>query len=395
MFLAWAGVGHTLPAKIYFATAATGWVGVTLFFALSGFLITGILLDTRDRPHAWRTFTVRRALRIFPLYYVALATAFLVLAPVGALPAWLLPDESHQVWYWTYLVNWSEPFGLGGPGFGHFWSLAVEEQFYLLWPLVALSLGSRRLAAVSAILVAVALGARVAILEGPWTADVASSAIYRFTICRWDALALGAIVAICARDAQWAPRLIRIAWPGTLVLLACALALGAWRHGFGSGDWVMETIGQLVFAGYFCRTGCARRVAGHGRPGFIPAGARSSGTARGGEVQLCHLRNSLPSDTRDRRGRCRKKSLRRGAWPPWGCSARRSLLCSRYPARPRWFPGGCSKTRCYPCDATLTDDMAWPAAAATRRDGGPRRSGADTGPGSRMAQPVGHVAAIR
>ena len=242
------GVGHTLPAKVYFATAAAGWVGVTLFFALSGFLITGILLDTRDRPHAWRTFTVRRALRIFPLYYVALATAFLVLAPMGALPAWLLSDESHQVWYWTYLVNWSEPFGLGGPGFGHFWSLAVEEQFYLLWPLVALSLGSRRLAAVSAILVAVALGARVAILEGPWTADVASSAIYRFTICRWDALALGAIVAICARDAQWAPRLIRIAWPGTLVLLACALALGAWQHGFGSQDWVMETIGQLVFA---------------------------------------------------------------------------------------------------------------------------------------------------
>ena len=152
------------------------------------------------------------------------------------------------MWYWTYLVNWSEPFGLGGPGFGHFWSLAVEEQFYLLWPLVALSLGSRRLAAVSAILVAVALGARVAILGGPWTADVASSAIYRFTICRWDALALGAIVAICARDAQWAPRLIRIAWPGTLVLLACALALGAWRHGFGSGDRVMETVGQLVFA---------------------------------------------------------------------------------------------------------------------------------------------------
>jgi peptidoglycan/LPS O-acetylase OafA/YrhL len=263
------GAGHTLPAKIYFASAAAGWVGVTLFFALSGFLITGILLDTRDRPHAWRTFTARRALRIFPLYYVTLAVAFVLLPLSGVLPTWLNGDRAHQVWYWTYLLNWTVPLGLGGIGLAHFWSLAVEEQFYVLWPLVALTIGARRLAAVSAALVLVALVSRIAILSGTWAPAMASKAVYSFTICRWDALALGAIVAIAARDAQWAVRLIRLAWPGTLALIGCALVLGAWRRGFSSEDWVMETMGQLVFAA-LCAGVVALAIApGMGAPGWF------------------------------------------------------------------------------------------------------------------------------
>jgi peptidoglycan/LPS O-acetylase OafA/YrhL len=242
------GEGHTLLAKVYFASAAAGWVGVTLFFALSGFLITGILLDTRDHPHAWRTFTARRALRIFPLYYATLAVAFIALPLLGALPSWLDGDRAHQVWYWTYLLNWSVPFGLGGVGLSHFWSLAVEEQFYLLWPLLALTLSGRRLAAVSAALVLIALGSRIGILNSSWAPSVASKATYTFTICRWDALALGAIVAIAARDGRWAQKLIRLAWPATLALIGMTLVLGAWRRGYSNEDWAMETVGQLLFA---------------------------------------------------------------------------------------------------------------------------------------------------
>jgi peptidoglycan/LPS O-acetylase OafA/YrhL len=242
------GIGGTVLAKVYFAAAAAGWVGVTLFFALSGFLITGILLDTRTRPHAWRTFTARRALRIFPLYYAVLAVTFILQPLMGGVPSWLVPDQTHQVWYWTYLVNWSEPFGRGGQGFAHFWSLAVEEQFYLLWPLLVLSVGARRLAALSALLVLVALGSRIWILNSSWDPVVASKAVYSFTICRWDALTLGAIVAVAARDRSWAAVLIRLLWPGTLVLLASVLALGAWRHGYGSRDWAIETVGQSIVA---------------------------------------------------------------------------------------------------------------------------------------------------
>ncbi len=242
------GLGRTVAAKLYFTAAAAGWVGVTLFFALSGFLITGILLDTRDAPHAWRTFTARRALRIFPLYYATLAFAFVLLPLAGTLPSWLQQDRTHQVWLWTYLVNWTEPFGLGGQGFAHFWSLAVEEQFYLAWPLLALTLGARRLAAVCGCLVVSALVVRVLLLGSSLPPEIAAKAVYSFTVCRWDALALGAIIAIAARDREWSLRLIRFAWPGTLALVAVSLALGAWRHGFGYRDWAMETAGQSVFA---------------------------------------------------------------------------------------------------------------------------------------------------
>lgn len=263
------GAGHTLPAKVYFATAAAGWVGVTLFFALSGFLITGILLDTRDRPHAWRTFTARRALRIFPLYYCTLAVAFILLPLLGALPSWLEGDRAHQVWYWTYLLNWTVPLGLGGIGLAHFWSLAVEEQFYLLWPLVALTVGARRLAGISAALVVIALASRVAILHGPWAPAMASKAVYSFTICRWDALALGALVAIAARDTEWAGRLIRLAWPVTLALIVVALGLGAWRRGFSAEDRVMETAGQLVFAALCAAVVALAAAPGMGAPGWF------------------------------------------------------------------------------------------------------------------------------
>src|SRR5271156_4679340 len=111
------------------------WSGVTLFFALSGFLITGILFDTLGSKRYFRTFFGRRVLRIFPLYYGVLLVLLLLTRPL------------HMDWHgqayrlWTYTTNipfthdWEEnpsPY----VNLIHFWSLAVEEQFYLIWPLV-------------------------------------------------------------------------------------------------------------------------------------------------------------------------------------------------------------------------------------------------------------------
>jgi peptidoglycan/LPS O-acetylase OafA/YrhL len=239
---------RTLAGKLYFIPAAGGWVGVTLFFALSGFLITGILMDMRGTTKAWLRFTERRALRIFPLYFVTLLVAFLLLPTVGMLPSWLVMDREHQFWYWTYLVNWTEPFGRGGPGFSHFWSLAVEEQFYLLWPLLVLTVRSRHVAFVCAGLVVTALVARFVLQSTLEPALTASHAVYSFTICRWDALALGALVAVAARDARWAPRLATFAAPITAASLAAILLLGIARRGFGARDPWMETLGQSLFA---------------------------------------------------------------------------------------------------------------------------------------------------
>lgn len=115
-----------------------GWLGVDLFFVLSGFLITDILLRTLQEPHYFRNFYVRRVLRIFPLYYLVLVFFILVLPLFNNTPVNTSYYTRHQAWFWTYLQNWLfilHPEGDTRALF-HFWSLAVEEQFYLIWPLL-------------------------------------------------------------------------------------------------------------------------------------------------------------------------------------------------------------------------------------------------------------------
>jgi peptidoglycan/LPS O-acetylase OafA/YrhL len=135
--------------------------GVNLFFALSGFLITGILLDTLDAPHYFRTFYVRRSLRIFPLYFASLLALLLLTHPLH------LSWSGWQYFYLTYTANlalWRTqvPLQLGVFNISHFWSLQVEEQFYLLWPFVVYRV--RRpatLACLSLLACAVILGIRI------------------------------------------------------------------------------------------------------------------------------------------------------------------------------------------------------------------------------------------
>ena len=180
------------PAIVYMHA---GWIGVQLFFVLSGFLITGKLLDTRDRPNYFGAFFARRAWRILPLYF-AILLAVLVIAPaLFEVPTELRASLHNQVWLWTFLSNWTEPYGIGVHGFGHFWSLAVEEQFYLLWPLVVLRCAPPRLVRVCVALVVITLATRttMALTGFPHVA------LYMFTICRMDALALGAMVAAIVR----------------------------------------------------------------------------------------------------------------------------------------------------------------------------------------------------
>lgn len=109
--------------------------GVNLFFALSGFLITGILLDTLKVPHYFKTFYARRTLRIFPLYYGSLLILLLLTKPFHFV--W----SGWQYYYLTYTSNlalWRThiPLRLSSFNIDHFWSLQVEEQFYLVWPFV-------------------------------------------------------------------------------------------------------------------------------------------------------------------------------------------------------------------------------------------------------------------
>jgi len=123
------------------------WFGVDLFFVLSGFLITGILCKTRASPGYFRSFFGRRTVRIFPLYFASLFALCIVLPRLHhsfANPKVL----ENQWWFWTYLSNflfaWEGNFGIT-PG-GYYWSVAVEEQFYLVWPFVIWAIEPRKLA---------------------------------------------------------------------------------------------------------------------------------------------------------------------------------------------------------------------------------------------------------
>lgn len=186
----------SLPAAPIYAVAGSGWVGVNLFFVLSGFLITGILLDTQKRRHSLRNFYARRALRILPLYYTALVLFFYVL-PREPFPelAW---HDDRQILYWTYLQNWAIA-ALGSwppvPNLNHLWSLNIEEQFYLVWPLAVFGLGRRRLLWLCGLAIAGCLGLRIfLLLQGtPWIS------VYVNTFARMDDLAVGAAVACLAR----------------------------------------------------------------------------------------------------------------------------------------------------------------------------------------------------
>lgn len=188
--------------------AQGGWLGVDLFFVLSGFLITGILLETRRQPHYFRNFLGRRFLRIWPLYYASLLVLLVVMPMVlSKVPVELQGMRDKQAWFWLYSANWL--FALEG-GFtrtsgGYFWSLAVEEQFYLLWPFVVYGLSERALLRVSLALLAVSLAARIVLVN----LGVSTGALYTMTFTHLDALAVGSCLAVCLRSPQLAARAMR------------------------------------------------------------------------------------------------------------------------------------------------------------------------------------------
>jgi len=229
------GEGGAVERALLGATRA-GWAGVDLFFVLSGFLITGILLDARGGRGYFRAFYLRRVLRIFPLYYAYLAVLFFVLPAFFPL---IDVRRETQGWLWTYLGNvlFAREGGFhASPFTGHFWSLAVEEQFYLLWPLLVWWLPRRRLAAVCLGLVAGAFALRFAIHRTTFNATAA----YVLTPARMDALAVGALVAIALREPAWWPRVRRLA-PWVLGLSAAAVA-AVWvgQGGLFGGDPVVQ-----------------------------------------------------------------------------------------------------------------------------------------------------------
>jgi peptidoglycan/LPS O-acetylase OafA/YrhL len=221
--------------------------GVDLFFVLSGFLITGILYDTKHREGYFRTFFARRSLRIFPLYYLVVIVAIWALPWIGIRSDWQLDAAEHSGWLVMYCANFLIAFRnewcLGS--FDHFWSLAVEEQFYLVWPLVILWLNRRQAMALCAGLVVSAMLGKLIWVE----LGGSEVARYVLTPLRLDALAAGAWIALWVRGGVALASVGR--WAGiALALLSLILVPVALFHlrllSLADDLWVAECAALLI-----------------------------------------------------------------------------------------------------------------------------------------------------
>ncbi len=211
-FFAVTGPDGSQLDRVVTHVTGVGWSGVDVFFVLSGFLITGILLDARSGSSPYfRTFYGRRVLRIFPLYYGALVMLLFVLPQVQDIdPVRLASFRDHQLWYWTYTLNLRQTFG-GSPTSDiveswHLWSLAIEEQYYIVWPTVVLMLGRRNLLGACLGMIAFSVGLRIAMR----IAGADEQLIYKFTLTRMDGLAAGSALAIIARSPANLARFARL-----------------------------------------------------------------------------------------------------------------------------------------------------------------------------------------
>jgi peptidoglycan/LPS O-acetylase OafA/YrhL len=219
----------------FWAGSKGAWLGVDLFFVLSGFLITTILLHGKDKPNAFRRFWLRRALRIFPLAYLYLVVlALLGIFVQGFAHLW---DPEAHAWAATYLINFHiAACGWTTAAIGLLWSLAVEEHFYLVWPVCVLRCQRRTIAAVLAFTLVSAPLLRSWLLP-----SMGPVGIYVSTFCRCDTLAFGSVLAL-AWNSTWRERVCRLAawlWlPATVyigwVILAPISAVDAatprWFH---------------------------------------------------------------------------------------------------------------------------------------------------------------------
>src|SRR5205823_9037221 len=200
-----------------------GWMGVDLFFALSGFLITGILLDTKHSEGYFKNFYVRRCLRIWPLYYSLLLFMF-VLVPL------LRPSEAHIIFeksspWWAYplfLQNFLIPISTNAAGpLAITWSLAIEEQFYLVWAVVVRYCSSAQVRRIAIAVICLSPALRFYL-------SLHQVHLYTNVFSRLDGLMAGALLALVVRSDKFLPfRFVKLAWISLFIAAPLAFVAAA------------------------------------------------------------------------------------------------------------------------------------------------------------------------
>jgi peptidoglycan/LPS O-acetylase OafA/YrhL len=234
-------LGHMFVFAVGFGLSKLGSVpplGVTLFFVLSGFLITRILLGARDKTNYYLSFYARRALRIWPLYFLVLAILFLVTN--HRVPA-LTFDETRVRWpffvFYVQNIVYKNATLLGPPALGITWSLAVEEQFYTIWPLIVRISSNVTLKRLLVVFIIVAPIARFFFLR--FGIDP-----YINPLCRFDAMAMGGLVAIWITERRPEREVVmKVAWS----VVAIAVVLGGTFFATGLGHMFSKTIESALW----------------------------------------------------------------------------------------------------------------------------------------------------
>ena len=222
------GIERHRFGKVIQTYAVFGATGVDLFFVLSGFLLAGILLERRDSPNYYSSFYLRRACRIFPLYFVLLLAVVFIAPRVPFLAGDVNFDwgPAQVWWFFAYVQN----YGMGAIGvfrpllLAPTWSLAVEEQFYAVLPVTIRLLSAKALVVCAAAAWIVSALLRLVIVRTEAWPPLAAST---WSICRLDSLAVGVLAAVLVRSNRRIP--FRILAALSFVLLAACFLSSPWR----------------------------------------------------------------------------------------------------------------------------------------------------------------------
>ena len=271
-------------------SVALDWTALDLFFVLSGFLIGGILMDSRQSPSYFKTFYARRVFRIVPVYYAWVLLYIVLIAFAGNQVTRLSnsgirpPLTFAVISYFLFLQNsfTMDLFGFAGAWFGHLWSLAVEEQFYLVAPLVVRLARPKALkwilGAVVVLAIASRLYLRLIVHETP-------TFVTTRTVCRMDALAIGMLAACLYRSdngSRWLAENLR----ALRALLAVAFAGVLWLflYSFGSVTPGMQTFGFTWMAFFYATV---LLLAVQNRTGWLAGFLRNPLLCELGTVSYC------------------------------------------------------------------------------------------------------------
>ncbi len=221
-----------------------GQTGVTLFFVLSGFLITRILLHTKNKKGYFRNFYVRRTLRIFPLYYLFLVV-FYYLVPL--LTNTEKSTINEQLYYFTYLQNFAITFKWNAFGPEHFWSLAVEEHFYLFWPLIIYFFSRKNINTIIYAIIVFAFILR-------FYMALHNYKVFYFTFTRFDALAIGSLLALLELKNVFKPENVNKFLLSLGIIFIPTIAI--WTVFTGGGNLYIQVFKYLFLSfTYFCLIG--------------------------------------------------------------------------------------------------------------------------------------------